>query len=166
MSRVSTSAYYLGWTEHCLSTAIPHFLKCLISSFAVPISNVTLTANATNLVEFNDTAVFMCSVSNGTSLTYVWLKNGSVVTASGGVQFSDGGAILTIVGVTRYDEGPFRCNVSNGISHEISLPVHLNISCEFSLERLYIGLLYVLKASTPKTISLLLVHQMVQVTRE
>ncbi|KAM9353509.1 carcinoembryonic antigen-related cell adhesion molecule 1 [Symphorus nematophorus] len=97
-------------------------------SFQVPISNVTLMANATNLVEFNDTAVLMCSVSIGSSLTYVWLKGDSVVTAGGGVQLSDGGATLTIVRVTRYDEGPFRCNVSNGISNEISLPVHLNIS--------------------------------------
>ncbi|KAE8289019.1 Carcinoembryonic antigen-related cell adhesion molecule 5 Carcinoembryonic antigen [Larimichthys crocea] len=45
-----------------------------------------------------------------------------------GVQLSDEGATLTLIGVTRYDEGPFRCNVSNGISHETSLPVHLNIS--------------------------------------
>ncbi|KAM7421163.1 hypothetical protein PAMA_015360 [Pampus argenteus] len=94
----------------------------------VPISNVTLKANATNLVEFNDTAVLTCSVSNGTSLSYTWLKGSSVVTASDGVEFSDGSATLTIPRVTRYDEGPFRCNVSNGISHEISLPVHLNIS--------------------------------------
>lgn len=98
---------------------------------AVPISNVTLRANATNLVEFNDTAVLMCSVSNGSSLSYMWLKGSSVVTAGGGVQFSGGGATLTIARVTRYDEGPFRCNVSNGVSQEISLPVYLNISCEF-----------------------------------
>ncbi|XP_070691302.1 hemicentin-1-like [Pempheris klunzingeri] len=108
--------------------AINSFQAQLTLSVQVPISNVTLRANATNLVEFNDTAVLTCSVSNGSSLSYVWLKDNSVVTAGGGVQFSDGGATLTIVRVTRYDEGLFKCNVSNGISHEISLPVYLNIS--------------------------------------
>lgn len=96
----------------------------------MPISNVTLRANATNLVEFNDTAVFMCSVTNGSSLSYMWLKGSSVVTAGGGVQFSDGGSTLTIASVTRNDMGPFKCNVSNGVSQEMSLPVYLNISCE------------------------------------
>lgn len=97
----------------------------------MPVSNVTLWAQATNLVEFNDTAVLMCSVSNGSSLSYAWLKDSSVVTAGGGVQLSDGGATLTMVGVTRYEEGLFRCNVSNDISYAISPPVQLNISCEF-----------------------------------
>lgn len=108
--------------------AVNSFRAQLTLSVQEPISNVTLRANATHLVEFNDTAVLMCSVLNGSSLSYVWLKGNSVVTAGGRVQLSDGGATLTIVGVTRYDDGPFRCNVSNGVSHEISLPVHLNIS--------------------------------------
>ncbi|KAF7659242.1 hypothetical protein LDENG_00000700 [Lucifuga dentata] len=93
-----------------------------------PISDVTLRANATNLVEFNDTAVLMCSVSSGSSLSYVWLKGSSVVTASGRVQFSNGDATLTIVNVTRYDQGPFKCNVSNGVSSGISPLLNLNIS--------------------------------------
>ncbi|XP_076593549.1 carcinoembryonic antigen-related cell adhesion molecule 1 [Chaetodon auriga] len=108
--------------------ALNLFRAQLTLSVQVPISNVTLRAKATNLVEFNDTAVLMCSVSNGSSLSYVWLKGSSVVTAGGGVQLSDGGATLTIVSVTRYDEGPYKCNVSNGVSSGISLPVQLNIS--------------------------------------
>lgn len=108
--------------------AVNSFRAQLTLSVQVPISNVTLRANATNLVEFNDTAVLTCSVLNGSSLSYAWLKGSSVVIAGGGVQFSDGGATLTIVRVTRYDEGPFRCNVSNGVSQEMSLSVHLNIS--------------------------------------
>ncbi|KAG8009939.1 Hemicentin-1 [Nibea albiflora] len=108
--------------------ALNSFSAQLTLSVQDPVSNVTLRANATSLVEYNDTAVLMCSVSNGSSLTYVWLNDSSVVTGGVGVQLSDGGATLTLIGVTRYDEGPFRCNVSNGISHEISLPVHLNIS--------------------------------------
>ncbi|XP_041797830.1 carcinoembryonic antigen-related cell adhesion molecule 1 [Chelmon rostratus] len=108
--------------------ALNLFRAQLTLSVQVPVSDVTLRAKATNLVEFNDTAVLMCSVSNGTSLSYVWLKGSSVVTAGGGVQLSDRGATLTIISVTRYDEGPYKCNVSNGISSEISLPVQLNIS--------------------------------------
>ncbi|XP_028436554.1 carcinoembryonic antigen-related cell adhesion molecule 5 [Perca flavescens] len=94
----------------------------------VPISNVTLRANATNLVEFNNTAVLMCSVLYGSSLSYVWVNGSSVVTTGGMVQLSNGGTTLTIVSVTRYDQGPFRCNVSNGVSQAVSLPVLLNIS--------------------------------------
>ncbi|CAK6977090.1 hemicentin-1-like [Scomber scombrus] len=108
--------------------AFNSFSAQLTLSVQVPISNVTLRANATNLVEFNDTAVFMCYVTNGSSLSYMWLKGSSVVTASGGVQFSDGGSTLTIASVTHNDMGPFRCNVSNGVSQEMSLPVYLNIS--------------------------------------
>ncbi|XP_037641892.1 carcinoembryonic antigen-related cell adhesion molecule 1 isoform X1 [Sebastes umbrosus] len=111
-----------------LLQGVNSFRAQLTLSVQVPISNVTLRANATHLVEFNDTAVLMCSVLNGSSLSYVWLKGNSVVTASGGAQLSDGGATITIVRVTRYDEGSYRCNVSNGVSHEISLPVYLNIS--------------------------------------
>ncbi|XP_078107950.1 carcinoembryonic antigen-related cell adhesion molecule 1 [Sander vitreus] len=108
--------------------SVNNFLAQLTLSVQVPISNVTLRANATNLVEFNDTAVLMCSVLYGTSLSYVWLNGSSVVTTGGMVQLSNGGATLTIVSVTRYDQGVFRCNVSNGVSQEVSLPVLLNIS--------------------------------------
>lgn len=98
----------------------------------VPVSNVTLRAQGTNLVEFNDTAVLMCSVSNGSSLSYVWLNNSAVVVADGDkVRLTDGNATLMMTNVTRNDMGPFRCNVSNGISHETSMPLSLNISCEF-----------------------------------
>lgn len=105
----------------------------------MPISDVTLRANATNLVEFNDTAVLMCSVTNGTSLSYMWLKDSSVITAGDGVQFSDEGATLTIARVTRNDTGSFRCNVSNGVNQEMSSPVYLNISCVFFF---YINIVY------------------------
>lgn len=103
----------------------------IISISAVPVSNVTLQAKATNLVEFNDTAVFTCSVSNGTSLSYAWWKGNTTLTAGGNVQINNDGTTLTITNVTRYDQGPFKCEVSNGVSREISPPVHLNISCEF-----------------------------------
>ncbi|KAF3839308.1 hypothetical protein F7725_018025 [Dissostichus mawsoni] len=78
--------------EYTLQALSPNnFIYQLTLSVQVPISNVSLTASATDLVEFNDTAV----------------------AAGAGVQLSDGGATLTMVGVTRYDEGSYRCNVSN-----------------------------------------------------
>lgn len=165
MGHISTCTYYyiVCHLQSALSTGWQ--MACLFSFFVVPISNVTLTARETNLVEFNDTAVLMCSVSKGTSLSYVWMKGSSVVTAGEGVQFSNGGATLTIAMVTRYDEGPFKCNVSNGISNEISGPLHLNISCEFSQDNISVNSIKQnLVIQPPNTISLLLLHQTVQVT--
>ncbi|XP_045064267.1 carcinoembryonic antigen-related cell adhesion molecule 1-like [Coregonus clupeaformis] len=92
-----------------------------------PISNVTLRANAIDLVELNDTAIFTCSVSSGTSLSYRWLNGSSEVTASDRVWLGGGNSTLTIVSVTRYDEGPFRCEVNNGISNGTSQPIGLNV---------------------------------------
>lgn len=96
----------------------------------MPITNATLKAQATNLVEYNDTAVLTCSASTGSHLYYDWRKNNSVVVAGEGVQLSDGGATLTMVGVSRYDEGPFICIIMNNISSGVTNPVNLNISCE------------------------------------
>ncbi|XP_034466361.1 carcinoembryonic antigen-related cell adhesion molecule 1 [Hippoglossus hippoglossus] len=107
--------------------AVNVFHAELTLSVRVPISNVTLTAKATNLVAINDTAVLMCSVSNGTSLSYVWLINNTVVSGAN-VQLSNGNATLTIDPVTRHDNGEFKCKVSNGISIATSPPVFLNIS--------------------------------------
>ncbi|XP_029592828.1 carcinoembryonic antigen-related cell adhesion molecule 1 isoform X1 [Salmo trutta] len=92
-----------------------------------PISNVTLRANATDLVELNDTAIFTCSVSSGTSLSYRWMNGSSEVTASDRVRLGVGNSTLSIVSVTRHDEGPFRCEVINGISNGTSQPIGLNV---------------------------------------
>ncbi|XP_031642389.1 hemicentin-1 isoform X3 [Oncorhynchus kisutch] len=92
-----------------------------------PISNVTLRANATDLVELNDTAIFTCSVSSGTSLSYRWMNGSSEVAASDRVRLGVGNSTLSIVSVTRYDEGPFRCEVINGISNGTSQPIGLNV---------------------------------------
>ncbi|XP_041843427.1 hemicentin-1-like [Melanotaenia boesemani] len=93
----------------------------------VPVSNVTVWVKETNLVEFNGTAVLVCSASQGTSLSYKWLKRNSTI-SDGEEQLKSENTTLTIVNVTRYDQGPYRCNVSNGVGHEISPSVYLNIS--------------------------------------
>ncbi|KAK2903192.1 hypothetical protein Q8A67_007905 [Cirrhinus molitorella] len=92
-----------------------------------PVSNVTGFVNMTNLVEFNNTATLTCSAS-GTPLWFSWHNGSSTVTAGGRVELKNSGRELIINGVTRYDEGPFKCLVENNISKAETNQMKLNIS--------------------------------------
>uniref|UniRef100_A0AAZ1XI38 Ig-like domain-containing protein n=1 Tax=Oreochromis aureus TaxID=47969 RepID=A0AAZ1XI38_OREAU len=79
-------------------------------------------------VNVTQNKVKSCDVSKGTSSSYQWFNGSSMITANEHLQLSSGNSILTIRNVTRYDQGPYKCNVSNNVSNDISAPVNLNIN--------------------------------------
>lgn len=85
--------------------------------------------NATEMFEFSGPVHLSCS-STGTSPSFRWLNGSSQVTESERVQITGGGSKLTVLNVTRYDLGPFRCHVFNLISNGTSGPVVLSVHCE------------------------------------
>ncbi|XP_015254115.1 PREDICTED: carcinoembryonic antigen-related cell adhesion molecule 5-like isoform X1 [Cyprinodon variegatus] len=93
-----------------------------------PISNVTLNINGSDLIERQTSGLINCSVSTGSSLSFLWMNGSSEITASDRVQLSDGNSTLNIVSVSRYDSGPFRCDVSNPISNGSSDSVNFTVS--------------------------------------
>ncbi|KAK0139783.1 Carcinoembryonic antigen-related cell adhesion molecule 2 [Merluccius polli] len=85
----------------------------------VAVSKVVITSDNTDLLEFSSSAHLSCNVSTGTSLSYIW------VNVSSGAQIGDGNNTLTILNVTRYDRGPYKCCVKNPVSTVMSDPLTL-----------------------------------------
>lgn len=97
--------------------------------FAVHVSNVSVTASALNVVQSQE--VTMDCSAQGSPLHFQWINNTEVVKASNRIQFSNGGSTLKIEQVSRFDVGPFFCNVSNDLNRIQSSPIVFNISCEY-----------------------------------
>ncbi|XP_077431626.1 cell adhesion molecule CEACAM5-like [Vanacampus margaritifer] len=93
----------------------------------VPVSDVNVKVNSTDLVEFNSTVRLSCA-SLGTSASFHWMNGSGEISASDRVQLSDGGATLTVAPVTRYDQNSFRCRVSNLVSEDTSESVLLSVN--------------------------------------
>ncbi|XP_015254241.1 PREDICTED: carcinoembryonic antigen-related cell adhesion molecule 8-like [Cyprinodon variegatus] len=94
-----------------------------------PVSNVVVTPQNLELIEFHRPGSLSCS-SSGSSLTFAWMNGSSQITAGGGLQITDGGSTLTFSGISRYHHGTYRCRVSNPVSSGISDPVSVFVSCE------------------------------------
>uniref|UniRef100_A0A8C7X2E1 Ig-like domain-containing protein n=1 Tax=Oryzias sinensis TaxID=183150 RepID=A0A8C7X2E1_9TELE len=92
------------------------------------ISNVTLKVTQTGLVEFQSSALMTCSVSSGSSLSFLWTNGSSVVTVSDRVQLSNGSSTLRVLNLTRFDSGPYRCSLSNPVSNGTSNPENVTVS--------------------------------------
>ncbi|XP_062395714.1 carcinoembryonic antigen-related cell adhesion molecule 5-like [Sardina pilchardus] len=88
------------------------------------ISNVRAEADQNELVEFNNSVTLTCSAS-GTFPSFQWFNRSTVITGSDTVLLDK--SSLTILNVTRYDNGPFNCEASNHINVDMSSDVNLTI---------------------------------------
>uniref|UniRef100_A0A8C6T776 Ig-like domain-containing protein n=1 Tax=Neogobius melanostomus TaxID=47308 RepID=A0A8C6T776_9GOBI len=120
LSRKDSGRYSCNISNPVSSQEDTHYM-------VVTLSNVRITTNNTDLVEFNDTVRLSCSAS-GSSLSFLWFNDSVEVTASDRVRITDGGATLTIVTVLRYDQGSYTCEVSNPVSSSTSDKVLLFVS--------------------------------------
>uniref|UniRef100_A0A8C4DHI2 Ig-like domain-containing protein n=1 Tax=Dicentrarchus labrax TaxID=13489 RepID=A0A8C4DHI2_DICLA len=82
---------------------------------------------SSSISRFKTSVSLSCSAS-GSFPSFLWLNGSSEVTASERVQLTDEGSTLSIINVTRYDQGPFICHVFNNFSNYTSDPVKLSIT--------------------------------------
>ncbi|XP_077432860.1 cell adhesion molecule CEACAM1-like [Vanacampus margaritifer] len=92
-----------------------------------PVSNVTLGANQSHLLE-SSPALLTCFISSGSSPSFRWFNGSSEVTAHQRVTLSHRNSTLAILTVSRYDGGPFRCFAFNPVSNGTSDPFSFTVT--------------------------------------
>ncbi|XP_077577887.1 hemicentin-1-like isoform X2 [Stigmatopora nigra] len=97
-----------------------------ISVIRLDITNVVIIPSKTEMEEFSGSVSLNCTF-DGVDPNFVWRNGSSVLTAGDGIQIQSNGAVITILRVSRYDEGPYTCQVSNDFSSVTSPPLKLSI---------------------------------------
>ncbi|XP_062895385.1 carcinoembryonic antigen-related cell adhesion molecule 5-like [Mobula hypostoma] len=92
-----------------------------------PVSDVTVTSNATRLIEYNDTVTLTC-FARGTAVSYLWLKENRPIIPGGRFELGADNSTLAVSGVLRTD-GSFTCRASNSINSLTSNPLYLDVYC-------------------------------------
>ncbi|XP_072132526.1 cell adhesion molecule CEACAM1-like [Mobula birostris] len=90
-----------------------------------PVSNVTVTSNASSLIEYSDSVAITC-FARGTEVSYLWLKENSPIIPGGRFELSADNSTLAVSGVRRTD-GSFTCRASNLINSLTSAPFYLDV---------------------------------------
>lgn len=108
--------------DHYFFHTMTHIIFLFFLSI-LHVSHGVISFNTTDLSEFKSSISLLCFVS-GSPLSFLWLNGGSEVTASERVQLTDGGSTLSIINVTRYDQGPLMCHVFNNFSNYTSETLH------------------------------------------
>ncbi|XP_075907164.1 cell adhesion molecule CEACAM6-like [Nelusetta ayraudi] len=92
-----------------------------------PISDAVLNASRIEMLEFSGPVNLSIS-STGSSRSFNWQNNSQSVLTNERVRITEDGAVLTVLNVTRYDQGPFSCLVNNPVSNTRTNEVTLFIS--------------------------------------
>ena len=84
-------------------------------------------------VREGDNVTLSCHATGDPVLTISWTRNGSLVTTSARISFSDDNKKLTIVNVTRTDSGEYRCVARNRVGIDTSNAAKLDVQCKTSI---------------------------------
>ena len=74
-----------------------------------------------------------CNATGDPVLTISWTRNGSLVTTSARISFSDDNKKLTIMNVNRTDSGEYRCVARNRVGSYTSNAANLDVHCKMSI---------------------------------
>lgn len=92
-----------------------------------PVSDVSLVANATEMIEFHSAVHISCTAGGSNVTLKLYSRNTNV----SGTGLSTIGQ--TIYNVTRQDRGPYVCEASNAVNGVVVRTLTLNIICEWKI---------------------------------